>query len=211
MKRFSFLLILVLILSFACKDKTSNKNKEIPPPAIEDTSLRNKKEATLRQLTNEILSAIKQGEYRKFANFIDPVNGVRFSPYGYVDTLRDMVFSKERFLQYVDMTEQDKLIWGAFDGTGDTILMTIDEYFKRFVYDVDFLNAEKRKMNQYFGVGNSLRNIKAVYKDCDFIENHFQGFEKKYEGMDWRSLRLVFCNRDNRYYLKGLVHDQWTI
>jgi (p)ppGpp synthase/HD superfamily hydrolase len=43
------------------------------------------------------------------------------------------------------------------------------------------------------------------------VEYHFSGFDPKYEGMDWRSLRLVFEEKDNIWHLVGIIHDQWTI
>lgn len=30
-------------------------------------------------------------------------------------------------------------------------------------------------------------------------------------GNDWRALRLVFELVDGRYYLVGIIHDEWTI
>jgi hypothetical protein len=60
-------------------------------------------------------------------------------------------------------------------------------------------------------VGNSINNINTAYPKSDYIENYFSGFNKKYEGMDWRALRLVFQKEGDRYYLVGIVHDQWTI
>ncbi|MEO7960049.1 MAG: hypothetical protein ABIR19_00800, partial [Ginsengibacter sp.] len=101
--------------------------------------------------------------------------------------------------------------WGAYDGEGGDIRMTIGDYFKKFVYDVDFLSPEKTSYNQTMGAGNSLNNITEIYKDADFMENYFSGFDKKYDGMDWRSLRLVFKEFEGNYYLVGVVHDQWTI
>jgi hypothetical protein len=37
------------------------------------------------------------------------------------------------------------------------------------------------------------------------------GFDPEYEGMDWRSLRLVFEKKNDIWYLVGIIHDQWTI
>jgi len=43
------------------------------------------------------------------------------------------------------------------------------------------------------------------------VEYHFPGFDKKYEGMDWASLRLVLIEAKDGWKLVGIVHDQWTI
>ena len=109
------------------------------------------------------------------------------------------------------MQEGDSISWGKYDGTGKDILLPIDKYFDKFVYDVDFINAEQVAVNEVLGTGNSLINIRQVYPGADFTESYFSGFEEKYGGMDWRSLRLVFQFYKEQPYLVGMVHDQWTI
>jgi hypothetical protein len=42
------------------------------------------------------------------------------------------------------------------------------------------------------------------------VEYYFPGFDLQLQGMDWRSLRLVFTLYDNTWYLVGIIHDQWT-
>ena len=34
---------------------------------------------------------------------------------------------------------------------------------------------------------------------------------RDFDGMDWKSLRLVFQEKDNIWYLVGIIHDGWTI
>jgi len=168
-----------------------------------------RKDSILLRTTQNILTLLKNKNYSAFANYIHPVEGIRFSPYGFVDTAHDMKLSKQKFINQV--REQDMVIWGKFDGTGDPIQMTLNNYMHRFVYDVDFVKPEKRSVNEIIGSGNSLNNLQLVYKDCDFTESNFSGFDKKYAGMDWRSLRLVFKVRDRKFFLVGIVHDEWTI
>ena len=47
------------------------------------------------------------------------------------------------------------------------------------------------------------------------MEAHFPGFDKKFGGMDWESLRLVFeevaTDGGSELMLVGIVHDEWTI
>jgi hypothetical protein len=170
-----------------------------------------RKDSILLKTTQTILALLKNKNYLAFANYIHPVEGIRFSPYGFVDTVHDIKFSKQKFINQVREPLQDMLVWGAFDGTGDPIKMTLNNYMQRFVYDADFVKPEKRSVNEFIGSGNSLNNLELVYKKCDFTESHFSGFDKKYAGMDWRSLRLVFKVRDRKFMLVGIVHDEWTI
>jgi hypothetical protein len=173
--------------------------------------LAQRKDSILLKTTQNILTLLKTKNYLAFANYIHPIEGIRFSPYGFVDTVHDIKFSKKKFISLAEMSVQDMIVWGEFDGTGDPIKMTLNNYMRRFVYDVDFVKPEKRSINEFLGSGNSLNNLELVYKNCDFTESHFSGFDKKYGGMDWRSLRLVFKVRDRKFLLVGIVHDEWTI
>ncbi len=89
--------------------------------------------------------------------------------------------------------------------------MSIKNYFGKFVYDEDFLNAKQKSINEFLGSGNSLNNLREVFPGSDFTEFYFPGFDPKYEGMDWRTLRLVFKTENNRPWLIAIVHDEWTI
>jgi hypothetical protein len=43
------------------------------------------------------------------------------------------------------------------------------------------------------------------------VEYYFPGFEAQYEGMDWKSLRLVFEQHQGSWKLVGIIHNEWTI
>ena len=161
------------------------------------------------EVTKQVLTSIKKKDYKSFAGFIHPTLGVRFSAYSYIDTVKDVKFSPDEFRDQIK--KENKFIWGSYDGTGDSIFMTINDYFAKFVYDADFLNSEKRSVNSMIGSGNTLNNLEEAYKDCSFSESYFSGFDKEFEGMDWCSLRLVFKKYNGKYYVVGIVHDQWTI
>jgi len=162
-------------------------------------------------LSKEILTAVKNKDYEKFASFIDSIEGIRFSSYGYIDTTRDKTFTIQHFLNYSTDEKNVKFTWGVYDGSSEKIILTVDEYFKKFVYDVDFLNAPHINLNKTMSAGNSFNNIDSIYKNCVYVEFYFPGFDKKYEGMDWRSLKLVFKKAGNKLNLVAIIHDQWTI
>jgi hypothetical protein len=156
----------------------------------------------------QIILALRDRQMTRLAAWVHPEQGVRFSPYAYV-TAGDQVFSADELPGlFADPTVR---LWGAFDGTGDPIELTFAEYYRRFVYDVDFAEPEVLGLNERVGLGNSLDNIADFYPGAVFVEYHFSGFEPQYGGMDWRSLRLVLVQRGGTWYLVGLVHDEWTI
>ena len=196
--------------SIQSRDRKTDSLLEIKN--IQDSiQLVKRKDSILLKSTQNILALLKAKNYKAFANYIHPVEGIRFSPYGFVDTIHDIKLSKQRFINEAGQPIQEMIDWGAFDGTGDPIKMTLNNYMQRFVYDVDFAKPEKRSVNEFIGGGNSLNNLELVYKNCDFTESHFSGFDKKYGGMDWKSLRLVFKVRNKKILLVGIVHDEWTI
>ncbi len=135
--------------------------------------------------------------------------GVRFSPYAYIDTLHDKVLSSGQFLQLLKQNKQ--INWNSsFDSEIKPEHLTIPEYFEKFVYDVDFLKADSISINQYHSQGTDLNNIDEIYPEPTTVEFFFPGFEKKYEGLDFRALRLVFKVQNNKPQLTGIIHDQWT-
>ncbi|MNC60686.1 hypothetical protein D3C75_1105810 [compost metagenome] len=144
------------------------------------------------------------------ASWAHPDKGIRFSPYAYVDTATDLVFNRDK-LQGL-MQDPTPYVWREFAGSGEIMKLTFAEYFKQFVYDADFMNDAETALNKGLGQGTTLNNINEVYpKDSyDFVEYHIAGVDPANEGMDWRSLRLVFEKIGEDRALVGIVHDQWT-
>lgn len=160
-------------------------------------------------VSEEIIRAIKTKNYKRFASFIHPQTGVRFSPYAYIDIVNDKVLSSDQFLQLLNQNKQ--INWNSsFESETNPEYLTVKEYFEKFVYDVDFLNADLKSINQYHSQGTDLNNIAEVYTEHTVVEFLFPGFEKKYEGLDFRALRLVFKVQNNKPQLTGIIHDQWT-
>ncbi|HJZ23064.1 MAG TPA: hypothetical protein VJ201_01270 [Candidatus Babeliales bacterium] len=145
----------------------------------------------------------------KLSVIAHPVKGIRFSPYSFVDISNDIVITANPLVDIFD--DEKKYLWGAYDGSGEPIELTFNEYFTQFIYDKDFANAKMVSYNASIVKGNRKNNIHEVYPNSTFVEYHFPGYDPKYEGMDWKSLRLVFEEKDNVWYLIAIVHDQWTI
>jgi hypothetical protein len=167
------------------------------------------KDSIILSISKELLEIFKNKDYSELTRYIHPEMGVRFSPYAYIDTTSDQTFTNSTYNSAVKSTK--KRIWGSFDGTGEPIRMKFKEYFKRFVYDVDFLNAEKTTLNTKSSHGSDLDNLNDIYPGSIYTESYFSGFDEKYGGMDWRALRLVYKEYEGKYYLVGIIHDEWTI
>jgi len=130
-------------------------------------------------------------------------------PYGFIDTAKHKKLSREDFLEAIN--KKWVLTWGSYDGTGEPIKLTVNQYLAKFVYNADYLNAEADAFDTVINQGNSINNIQKIYPNHHFIDYHFSGFEQQSKGMDWTSLRMVFTKEDGQYFIVAIIHDQWTI
>ncbi|MFC3161100.1 hypothetical protein SAMN05443633_101172 [Chryseobacterium arachidis] len=209
------LIILVFVICLvACKknpdkfinDKTDS-TEQIKSDNVDTVQTEANKDAALKQINEEIVQVLKDKDYKKFAEFIHPEKGVRFSMYAFVNPKEDKNFSKADFVKY--QPTKTLFTWGAMDGSGDVYKATISDYLSEWVYSKDFVTAQV-SFNEFQGRGNSLNNLKQIYSKADFTENFIKGSEANSE-MDWKCLRLVFEKYQGKYYLVGVVNDQWTI
>jgi hypothetical protein len=163
----------------------------------------------------QAILAIRDHNLTALAGLVHPVKGVTFSPYSHVRPLQgqpgeaDMVFSRDQLRGL--WADAAVYHWGYFDGTGLPIDLSFQEYYGKFVYDVDFAQPEVIGFGETIGYSNTLNNIAEVWPGGVTIEYHFSGFDPKYAGMDWRSLRLVFERSDGVWFLVGIAHGQWTV
>ena len=215
----NYLVLSLILVIAACNNSGSDTSTadsisneapiRIDSPATTVTSIGKIPDSLLLNRTIEITTVLDKKDYARLADFFHPSEGVRFTPYGYIDTAQDIKFTKDQFLS--QLRNKSKQRWGSYDGSGDPINLTVEDYFKKFVYDVRFLHPEKLSLNKTLGQGNSLDNLSLVYPGASYTESYFSGFDKKYGGLDWRSLKLVFKQQGDQFYLVGIVHGQWTI
>jgi len=208
---YPFLIILLLSI-FACTNNQKTEQKEEAKDSLNiagDSLVVTTDTLSLADYSKQILQLLKNKRYSELQSHIHPEKGLRFSPYGYINVESDVHIQAGELPALV--AKKDSTQWGSFDGTGESIKLTFPEYAATFIYDVDFLKAEKLSINQSLSSGNTLNNLKEVYPQAEYTESYFSGFEKKYQGMDWKALRLVYEKYHGKYYLVGIVHDQWTI
>lgn len=141
---------------------------------------------------------------------VSPTRGLRFSPYQYVDEDKDIVFYPNKEITSM-FTNTRIYLWGEYDGTGDDMSRDFTSYYNEFVYNEDYLNPKILGINTVVSHGNTLNNIEDVYINDEYVEFYFDGFDPQYEGMDWKSLTLVFEKVNDTYYLVGVISGRWTI
>ena len=159
-------------------------------------------------LAQTVAAALKESDYKRLELIVHPESCLRFSPYPNLQS-SDLTFCPD---QLADLPGSSTLYsWGQYDGSGEPIQLTFDEYHQRFVYDQEFFQPEVVGFNQEVSSGNIINNIPDLYPDGMIVEYHFPGFDPQYGGMDWRSLHMVFIEDSGEWYLVALVHGEWTI
>jgi hypothetical protein len=162
----------------------------------------------LAKIGQIVLTAIKNYEYKNLEDLIHPELCLRFSPYSYLSSDNQIICGPE--INSVTQSTETQF-WGYFDGTGEEINLNFKSYHQRFIYDQDYFQAKVIGFNQEVSSGNSINNIPEFYPDGMMIEYHFPGIDPQYDGLDWRSIRLVFMELDSDWYLVAIIHGEWTI
>jgi hypothetical protein len=175
---------------------------------LEDGLLVTPEQSQVIPLAETAIQALKGGDLAALASLAHPADGLRFSPYSYV-LPEHLAFSPEQLPRLLD--DSNIYTWGNFDGSGEPIQMTFADYFSRFIYSKDFANAMQVSLDQRLGRGNTLDNSHEFYTGAIVVEYFIPGENPDYGGMDWQSLRLVFQQADGKWYLAGVIHDEWTI
>jgi hypothetical protein len=155
-----------------------------------------------------VLDAFARGDWIMLAD-LSADTGVRFTPHTHVNVETDQTLTNDELADFD--TDQMQRTWGTAEGSGEPIVMTNMEYLNRYVWDHDYRTAPDVRWNAVQDRGNVIDNVQQVYPGASVVEYHFPGFDDQYEGMDWRSLRLVLAQNDNaEWTLYGVIHDEWA-
>jgi hypothetical protein len=155
----------------------------------------------------QIVQALHDKDMAKLARYVHPDIGLRFSPYAYVLGTHALFTASQTANLLSDLTIYN---WGNEAGSGFPIQMTFTDYYARYVFDHDYTTAPYISFDSTFSKSNMINNIEDFFTQNHVVEFHFPGFDPQYEGLDWRSLRLVFQEKDGSWYLVAIIHDEWT-
>jgi hypothetical protein len=166
-----------------------------PPPA-ED----------VRVVADRVVGAFKAHDGAALAGLVHPEKGVRFSSSAFVDPAADQVFTPGAMAGF--WADRTPRVWGTADGSGDPITLTPAAYAARFVMDRDYaaavvsIDADRVR-------GTTIDNAAAVYPGSRRVEYFIAGTGAD-AAFDWSALRLVLERSGGRWWLVGVIHDQWT-
>lgn len=168
-------------------------------------------DASGRELTEyaeNILTLLSAGDYASLGGVVHPEYGVVFSPYATIDLTANRRFTAAQVAEFDRDTQV--YIWGIYDGGAEPIKLTPAEYFARFVWDADYLQADKVRINRVSAKGNALENIDEVFPNARYVDFYIAPTRGS-DGTDWHSLRLVFEDFGGVLMLSAVVHSEYTI
>lgn len=164
---------------------------------------------TLVTTAKEVLVALKSKDYVKLQD-LTSLDGISWNIYPDSLDLTKNDISKADVSRIPTNTQ--KYMFGYTDGKGDPIELTISDYLDKWIYNHDYLAAQKVLINQVATMnGNTSNNILTYSAGRSFVAFHFDGFDTKYEGMDWTTLYLIFDKDADTFKLRGIVKANWTI
>jgi len=210
MKNIFLLISVVVVLMTGCGKKSDKAEKVVLKPAADSATAASDTIVTndeLIQQAKTVFQYFKEKNYTALAELCAP-EGVRFSPYAFIDVKKDVVLKPEQISEAGK--SKQKFLWGQFDGSGEPISFTIKEYFSRFVQDVDFLTNSVISIDECLGGGNTTNNIRDAYKGQRFVSFYISGTEEN-ANLDWKAIRIVFRVEKGQLLLIGVVHDEWTV
>ena len=88
---------------------------------------------TLLGAALDVAESLADQDMTVFSSFVHPTQGVRFTPYGYVNPAVDLNYASPAFASLI--TDPTTYTWGSYDGSGDPIIYTFADYLDNFVYD----------------------------------------------------------------------------
>lgn len=180
---------------------------EVPKPDQTPTVADTTKEKELVAAGKEVLNAMALKDFAKLARLTSR-DGLSLNETPNLDlstsNLPRLEISKIP-------TDTETFMWGYTDGQGLEIDMTRKEYFEKYLFTHDYLNAHVIAVNETVGRGNSVNTIITDSTGRNFVAFHFSGFNPTYEGMDWTTIYFVFDLEGGKYKLRGIAKDNWTI
>lgn len=161
----------------------------------------------LLTLSDSILALLAEKDFEALTDYIHP-DGLTFTPYGTVGET-DRTIAKEDLVSAAENEEQ--VFWGYWDGSGDELNLTFHAYWNRFVLNTDYLAADTVTPNEITISGNSIENITEAYPGCLYVEYAVQSYLGYDDGTDWSTMKLIFLKVDGQWYLRAIIHSEWTI
>jgi len=174
----------------------------VPAGAVPSVATRVDPQSEPRATADRALVALRAHDGPALALIVHP-DGVRFSPSAFVDSDADLRLSPKEVAAL--WTEKTSRVWGVAEASGEPIDLTAAAYVDRYVLDHDYIAAEI-SVNGNTSRGTTVDNAASVYPGGVRVEY----FRTGTDATDWSALRLVLLPDDGKWWLVGIIHDEWT-
>ena len=159
-------------------------------------------------LAYTVLGYIRDGDFTALSQVVHPGYGVLISPYATINPATDRRFTPEQIAALE--TDTSVYVWGVYNGSGEPIELTPEEYFAEFIPAAEYMDAAVIGINKIVRSGNALENITDIFPGVRYVDFHKPGGEPV-EEFDWSSLRLGFMEYDGYLRLVAIVFSKWTV
>lgn len=150
--------------------------------------------ALLAAPVEKIVIALRDKRMKDLASFVNPAWGLQFAPYVSVLTSGTVKVPHAELPGLFAQTH--KRDWGTEDGSGDPLRLTFAEYYRRFVYDRDYVHPPNLSFNTFLGSSNDVNEVDSVFPQGQTAELLFAASEAE----QFSSMVLVFERDQTRWW-----------
>ena len=162
-------------------------------------------ETIISKKAEKIINIIAEKNFQELSKYIHPVNGAFFSTLNRFSINSNLKFYVEDIHNFLD--NQKVYRWGGIPGSAIPIELNPPDYFDRYIYNNDYINADKIGYNQMFSDPDYQENQHDVFEKAIVVEFYIEQNEHKLD----ESTRIVFQEYEGEWYIVGFSHYEWTI
>ncbi len=193
--------------------KVLKSNKQKMPVNIAEIKLDKKSESLQELLAGRekaAISFLKAGDMERLAKLVHPDKGLRLAPFAYIDPEKNQLFSSRQVQHFFE--SRKRLIWGYSDEDGMPVKLNPEEYYNTYIYDRAYADTREITYNQADNSSFITGNYFEVYPQAIIVEYRVtDNRSKDTQNSNWSSIKLIFEEKKNLWYLVGINHEQWML
>ena len=205
LKNYLYVLFTIILLVGCTGNEKETIKLESPASKVTQPAI--DIEQHLLQLSDELMTYLRQQEFDQFIEHVDPVDGALFSFFA------DFGNPKGYGGPYVTLTKKQmanseaEYIWG-YDENGRAFEMTFPQYvndflLKRHGHNIAYTTITFNETSYENESINS--TIHEYYPDAKYVEYYSPALDEN--GRLFQAIRFVYQERDGRWYLIGIARD----
>ncbi len=163
---------------------------------------------TVLDRAKEAVQALKDKNLVLLSRMVHPSKGIVFSSSVCMDAnAKTLTRQQVQALSFVDPSQFQTVVNNC---SAEPMDFTFSEFYKRFIYDVDYSTTGRIFVDDDFEHGECPNNVDEVYPDADIVEFLYPSSDQEEAyGVPWKALFLVFEKGDDeQYYLVAIAHGE---